>query len=105
MSFYRSLGDIQIASDFGVVAPLQQKVYNLPLPGPHGAGDLLHKLAPRKSRTGCRKWRDRARTQLNSYLFVQTSVHARSQLGGAALKKCEISQRMRVFAGNMGLRR
>lgn len=80
MSFDRTLGDMQIASNFGVVAPLQQKVYNLPLPGPHGAGHLLHKLAPRKSRTGCRKWRDRTRTQLNSCLSVQTSVHARSQL-------------------------
>lgn len=70
MSLDRALGDIQIASDFGVVAPLQQKIYNLPLSGSRGAGDLLHKLAPRKSRTGCRKWRDRARTQLNSNLYV-----------------------------------
>jgi hypothetical protein len=58
MSFDRTLGDIQIASDLGVVASLEQKVNNLPLSGPHGAGDLLHKLAPHKSRAGCRKWRD-----------------------------------------------
>ena len=35
MSFYRSLGDIQIASDFGVVAPLQQQLSNLLFPWTH----------------------------------------------------------------------
>ncbi len=60
MSFDRALSDIQIAGDLGVVAPLEQQFHNLALSGPHGAGDLLHKLAPRKSRIGCRKWRDRA---------------------------------------------
>ena len=44
MGFDRALGDIQIASDLGVVAPLEQEFDNLPLSRPHGAGDLLHNV-------------------------------------------------------------
>ena len=42
MSFDRTLGDIQIASDLGVVTPLQQKVDNLLLPWTHFAELLFH---------------------------------------------------------------
>lgn len=80
MSFDRALGYIQITSDLGVVAPLQEKVYDLLLAGTHGAGHFQHKLAPHKSRAGSRKWRDRASDTAKSHPYVQTSVHARSQL-------------------------
>ena len=58
MSFDRTLGNVQIASDFGVVAPLEQKVDDLLLAGPLGGGDhFLHRITPQKSRAVSRQWR------------------------------------------------
>lgn len=44
MSFDGSLGYIQIASNFRVVASLQQQVDDLPLPGYHLVQLLVHAL-------------------------------------------------------------
>jgi hypothetical protein len=43
MRFDGSLGDIQIVSDFRVVTALQQKIYDLPLPGTHLVELFFHK--------------------------------------------------------------
>jgi hypothetical protein len=42
MCFDGSLGNVQIASDFRVVAPLQQQIDDLALAGPHVAVVLFH---------------------------------------------------------------
>lgn len=44
MSFDGALGNMQIASDFRVVASLEQKIDNLPLSGPHLVKLLVHGL-------------------------------------------------------------
>jgi hypothetical protein len=44
MSFHGSLGDVQVASDFRVVAPLQQEINDLLLPGSHLIHILIHGL-------------------------------------------------------------
>jgi len=43
MRFHRSLGDVQVVSDFRVVTSLQQKIDNLPLPWSHLAEMFFHK--------------------------------------------------------------
>ena len=43
MRFHRSLGDVQVVSDFRVVTSLQQKIDNLPLPWPYLAEMFFHK--------------------------------------------------------------
>jgi len=43
MRFHRSLGDVQVASDFRVVTSLQQQIDNLPLPWSHLAEMFFHK--------------------------------------------------------------
>jgi hypothetical protein len=45
----------------------------------------------------------RTPTQLHSHLFVETSVHARSQLTVAALKKCKIRSGYGVFCWKYGI--
>ena len=42
MSFDGALGHVQIASDFGIVASLQQKIDDLPLPGSQLLKLLVH---------------------------------------------------------------
>ena len=42
MCLDRSLGDVQIVSDFRVVASLQQQIDDLPFAGPHLAEFLFH---------------------------------------------------------------
>ena len=44
MSFDGPLGYVQIASDFRVVASLQQQIDDLPLPGSHLVDLLIHEL-------------------------------------------------------------
>ena len=44
MCFYGSLGNVQIASDFRVVATLQQQIDDLTLAGSHVAVVLFHAL-------------------------------------------------------------
>ena len=87
MSFDRTLGDIQVTSDLGVVAPLQQKVYNLPFPGSGGVGDLFHKPAPRKSRAGCRKWRDRALDATGLTSLCLNECACAQPIGGGRVKE------------------
>ena len=43
MRFDRSLGNVQIAGDFGVVTSLKKQLNDLPFPGPHLAELLFHK--------------------------------------------------------------
>jgi hypothetical protein len=42
MCFYRALCDVQIASDFRIVAALEQQVDDLPLPLSHFTKHLFH---------------------------------------------------------------
>ena len=44
MSFDGALGDVQITSDLGVVASLEQQVNDLPFAGSHRAGQFFHGL-------------------------------------------------------------
>ncbi|MGA9530064.1 MAG: hypothetical protein WBS24_18265 [Terriglobales bacterium] len=44
MSLDGALGDVQVASDLRVIAPLQQQIDNLLLARSHRAGCLLHNL-------------------------------------------------------------
>lgn len=65
MSFDGALGNVQIASNLGVVTSLQQEIYNLLLPGGHLVDDLIHDLhlaeaAPDAGSGGCwsgRNWK------------------------------------------------
>ncbi len=45
MCFDGALGDIQIASDFGVVASLEKQIDDLALPGGHLFDLLFHSLS------------------------------------------------------------
>ncbi len=55
MRFDRTLGDVEIVSDFRVVTPLQQKVDNLLLPATSGGKPLFHNHYTFKGRTStCR---------------------------------------------------
>jgi len=44
VSFHCSLSDMKIPSDFGVVASLQEQIYDLLLPGPHLVELFFHAL-------------------------------------------------------------
>jgi hypothetical protein len=52
-----ALGDIQVASDFRVVASLEQQIDDLPFPRSHLAELLFHKSLHLTDARGCRKWR------------------------------------------------
>ena len=43
MCFHRTLGNVQIPSNFRVVTSLEQQTNNLPFPGAHLAELLFHK--------------------------------------------------------------
>jgi len=90
VSFNRALGNVQIASDFGIVAALQQQIDDLLFPGTHFVEFFFHCITPLESRPGRRKWRDRNPNESVISLFAQTSVHARSHIARSALSKCEI---------------
>jgi hypothetical protein len=57
MCFDRSLGNVQIPSDFRVPTPLEQQLNDLPFPGPNLAEWLFHKYCTRPTCPGCGKWR------------------------------------------------
>ena len=43
MRFHRSLGNVQIPSDFRIVTALKQQIDDLPLPGAYLVEHFLHK--------------------------------------------------------------
>ena len=49
MSFDRALGDVEVASDFGVVTTLEQEIDDLPFLGCHGSEHFFHLTIPSKS--------------------------------------------------------
>ena len=55
MRFDRSLGNVQIFSDFRVVTSLEKQIDDLPFPGPHLAELLFHKHCTCPTRPGRRK--------------------------------------------------
>ncbi len=57
MCFDRSLGNVQIPSDFRVPTSLEQRLNDLPFPGPNLAEWLFHKYCTRPTCPGCGKWR------------------------------------------------
>jgi hypothetical protein len=75
MGFDRSLGNVQIASDFGVVASLEKQFNDLPFPGPHLTELLFHKHCTSPMRPGRCKWQA-IRAHLDSGLSVSFCIHA-----------------------------
>jgi hypothetical protein len=57
MSFDGALGDMQIASDFGVIAALEKQIDDLPFPGPHLSELLFHIDYTCPTRLDRSKWR------------------------------------------------
>ncbi len=56
MRLDRSLGNVQIFSDFRVVASLEKQINHLPFPGFHVAELLFHKNRASPLRSGRCKW-------------------------------------------------
>ena len=56
MRLDRSLGDVQIFSDFRVVTSLEKQLNDLPLPGSYLAEVLFHKHCTSPIRPGRCKW-------------------------------------------------
>jgi hypothetical protein len=83
MRLDRSLGDVQILSDFRVVTPLKQQIDDLPFPGSHVAEVLFHKnhtspMRPDRA-SGCAF---RSSAHLDSDLCVSICIHtAKSDCG------------------------
>jgi len=50
MSLDRALGDVQVASDFGIVTALEQEIDDLLFAGSHGSQRLVHFTSPQKPR-------------------------------------------------------
>jgi hypothetical protein len=81
MRFDRSLGNVQIASDFRVVASLEKQLDNLPVPGIHLYEIVFHKSthltdAPR-SRQVAPKATSRAASGFGS---LRLTLHSRGQI-------------------------
>jgi hypothetical protein len=91
MGFYRTLGDIQILRNFGVVAPLEEKIDNLLLPVSQSADLLVHYYTSRVAqRTLPVRWAAlRVRCAPMEFLVLRLSLHPRSQIYGKLLSKCE----------------
>ena len=89
MCFDRALGNIQVASDFRVVAPLQQQVHDLPLAGSHLVKLLVHEL--HLSDHARPEPKNPARpARMRTWVCGLGRLHARSQSLPAALTKYEI---------------
>ena len=80
MCFDRALGDVEIVSDFRVVASLEQQIDDLPFPGPHLAEFLFHKHCTCPTRLGRRKWlfQPGPKTHLDSGLCLCVSFCIRA---------------------------
>jgi hypothetical protein len=57
MSFDGALGNVQIASDFGVIASLEKQIDDLPFPGPYLSELLFHIDCTCPTRFDRGKWR------------------------------------------------
>ncbi|MFZ0480992.1 MAG: hypothetical protein WAL71_17770 [Terriglobales bacterium] len=89
MSLDSALRDVQVTRNLGVVTPLQQEIDDLLFARCHGAGYLLHHLYLIKAAPDAESGIIGALTQLELWPLAQTSVHARGQLKGLRLTRCE----------------
>jgi len=88
MSFNGALGDVQIASDFGVIASLQQKIDDLLFAGTHLAELLFHNtFTSQKPHRNRKSGETGARKQLNSGHFCMKECACTQPIGGAEVKK------------------
>jgi hypothetical protein len=78
MRFDRSLGYVQIVSDFRVVTSLEKQIYDLPFPGTHLIEFFFHKNCPWPMWPRSRKWLSNqvASAHLNSGLCVSFCIQA-----------------------------
>jgi len=80
MCFHRALGDIEVASDFRVVAALQQQVDDLPLPGSHLIELFVHKSLHLTDMSGSRKWRETCPLGTSGFGSLGMFLHSRGQI-------------------------
>ncbi len=73
MRLDRSLGNVQIFSDFRVVTSLEKQFNHLPFPGLHLAELLFHKCCTSPMRPGCFEWL--AIGSLGTYEFGSSVSH------------------------------
>jgi hypothetical protein len=78
MCLDRSLGDVEVPSNFRVVASLKQQIDDLPFPGPYLAEFFFHKHCTCPTRPGRRKWlvQPGPWTHLDSGLCVSFCIRA-----------------------------
>lgn len=91
MCLDRSLGDVEIVSDFRVVASLEQQIDDLAFPGPHLAEFLFHKHCTCPIRPGrpqvARPTRSQDASGFGSFRLI---LHSRGQIAPGTLTNCEI---------------
>lgn len=93
MRFHRSLGDVQVASDFRVVTSLQQKVDNLPLPRSHLAEMFFHKeLHLTDNAPEAASGAETCPLGASGFGSLRLILHSRGQNGVLLLTNCEISR-------------
>jgi hypothetical protein len=91
MRFHRSLGDVQVASDFRVVTSLQQQVDNLPLPWSHLAEMFFHKNCTSPTRSEAASGAETCPLGASGFGSLRHILHSRGQNDVWLLTKCEIS--------------
>ncbi len=88
MRLDRSLGDVQIFSDFRVVTSLEKQFNDLPFPGSHLVELLFHKhhTSPRQSG---RWWLRGQVPGTSGFGSLRLILHSHGQIGLRRLTKCE----------------
>ena len=85
MRLDRSLGNVQVSSDFRVVASLKKQFNHLPFPGFHLAELLFHKHRTSPQRSGCRKWPSSRGLGTSGFGSLCLILHSGGQIGGVVV--------------------
>jgi hypothetical protein len=88
MRLNRSLGDVQIFSDFRIVTSLKKQIDDLPFPGSYLAELLFHNHCTSPIQPGC-KWLSNQGLGISGFSLLRLILHSHSQIGLRLLTKYE----------------
>jgi hypothetical protein len=90
VGFHRPLRNVQVASDFRVITPLQKQLDDLLFPGTHLADRLIHVVHLSDEALVAVQWPKQEPAHI-SRVFAYKNVHEFDHSGVKRLTKCEIS--------------
>jgi hypothetical protein len=89
MRLDRSLGDVQIFSDFRIVTSLKKQIDDLPFPGSYVVELLFHKHHTSPIRPGGCKWLSNQVLGISGFGSLRPILHSHGQIGLRPLTKYE----------------